>query len=367
MRGKVRSIAGAVSSRRSNGLARWMRVREEIRQESEFDRSIESSWEAPRLTDEEALKLLRRVGGELQKIEARNEVLRGKGPRERALTSDLVRLTQYFNGSSGVLAYGRWIASAIGYLAYVIPGINAGSIYGASLYEPTKVTQFKPNLRGISAETMTLRRFGGQLVMHAEILTTWNLSADQEAASIKAAISLDPNVAEVREQSDFCGEYASNLGEAIARLQVAVIAKATPKRLYAAYGTYAVLGIAGFVAVITGPWSNLGDKTALNGVASLLGPLVGFMIGSAALCAAVRNLLSNQLCHRSIAAAKTLGKATAAVFGLFTITFAVGLADQDNKPWATLVGLVLLVATALTTLSADYLVNAGEARLKELS
>ncbi|MEO3744926.1 hypothetical protein [Plantactinospora sp. B5E13] len=341
-------------------------LRQEFRDEEKISRARELAWHSPTISHEEARRVLLNVGHELETRDIDEDFLLDDGKHELALMMKLICLDKYLEetGSrSSFSIFRSWITVVITNLAFIVPGARSRGVNQAILYEPATATPVGVESPSQADEGISVREFGRRLVRHVDSLANPNLQTQTE----EEHRALRADIIGISERFDACGEYASSVGEGIARLQAAATRKLFPESLHVFTRISGSFFLAGLAAIVAGPWSNLGNKTVLNGVSSLLLPLTGFMLASAALCAMQRELMTRRLCHRTLAAAKTIGKATTAIFGMFTVTLAVGLADQNDREWAVSLSLVLFAATAMTTLSADYLVNLGEARIKELT
>jgi hypothetical protein len=169
------------------------------------------------------------------------------------------------------------------------------------------------------------------------------------------------------EYSDSCADFPSSPSEGTVRLQTILANRTTPRQYIHRLDTYAAITASIMLGLFTAPWMQLGNKAALNGVATFVPSLLGLALGSAGFCSLIAEKLTTRLSRYTIASCKTFTKINTIILTFASLELGLGLADGNENPLTVATGAILYIFILLATVSGDNLVNYGEARFVYLT
>jgi hypothetical protein len=161
-------------------------------------------------------------------------------------------------------------------------------------------------------------------------------------------------------------EFSSSPPEGTVRLQTILANRTMPKRDLHRLETYTVIGLSVMLALFTVSWTQLGDKAALDGVATFTSSLLGLALCSAGFCSLIAEKLTTHLNRYTIVNCKTFAKVNALILALASLELGLGLGDENKSHLAVGVGVLFYFCVLLATVSGDNLVGHGEARFSLL-
>jgi len=294
-----------------------------------------------------------RVAGALQQP---NVPLRSQDDQEFA--EDVIRLIQYFKATSSPVSGG--LRSALSFWLEItkalIPDAGASNIRKAQLWRPLKSLG-----RGDMKESTNMSQFGVLLERYASVLV--HGGSDDELDLIRHDFV---EVGSLENAMDSCVDQPIEPSETLDRLLETI--KTASMSRYKSYRlvTWATFSAAMLAALAVFAWTGLRDDSAL-GQGRFLFSMLGWCVSVGAICLHTKVLLERRLCPYSMAEAHTLSRVAGAVLALATLMLGWGMASKDLSAWSLIIGLLFYLIMASGTISADLMVNMGEARIGELS
>ncbi len=278
---------------------------ESWRKELERSELLTSAWTGESPSHVEAACLLRSVGPQLQ---AMSQVPHpGQDPD---LEFQLARLCAYYKSRDRSSSWQLFALLPRLLLTAALPWRASYSILQAEL---------TPLPASHSRTSRDVNGFGHFLSDHAYDLSSG--SAD-DLHRLKDTGQLG----DVQDERliDSCADTPVDPCESIARLHTLIDNAATSPRVLNRYAIGLAISGVSLIAILFGSWDGLGLRQHLQGVKSLLVPMCSALVASAAMCAAIREELTNHLNAYALAKSKTLNKCCAAVLALSTLLLARG-------------------------------------------
>lgn len=303
-------------------------------------------------TEEEAERLLLRVGRALSGGELVNGKIKTSTYPESALSVDLLELIRYLNRREmGHLAYAeRVLRGTLRNLLYALPGYGVRHIRNAPYLDSSEQ----------HVSELSITEYGLRLKENAS-----DLIRRPAAFGVKRHQKFSVSIQGLKWELE--ARVPIGLEDRMHRLVSQISDQVQPAAKIRSYIGYTIVATSLIAAALMSPWSKLGGQIPVSSRSggSFVWTQLLFLICSASMCALIANLSTSWLNEETFANSKTLAKATTVVLALSTIVLGASLSSEGTNG-GIFVNVALYVGILLSTLAADNLVSHTDARLKRL-